>query len=371
MDPKSVDNERVITTEDVDTTLIEKEDIERLNQEAETYAERFESSEDASLSNVLKELSDLGEKEQRVAGEAMETMKRPVNDLMKKSNNDIPQTLNELEKVVSDLDPKRTEGNGVQKFFFKLSKAKPIDRYMKKYETIDGKIDVIVRSLLAGKDKLEEDSAELQLIKENARKRIYDLEKQIYFGKRLFELLQEKEGNGEHDPALLTEAKEKIITRTRNMTQMKVVLNQSMSSVDIIKNNNEKLKESIRNAVTLTKNIITISAAIQLALNNQRQVIDTVNGVNKATEELLLSNSRSLKENTENTTQLMENPAISMEALQESFDNVFEALKTTEQSSERIIASSQKFIEEMDDLNHHVRRRISESSKLTDSRIEQ
>ncbi|MFG6150309.1 toxic anion resistance protein [Halobacillus sp. B23F22_1] len=346
-------------------TLIEKEDIDRLNEEAEAYAERFKSSRDDSLSEVMRELGDLGEKEQRVAGETMETLKRPVNDLMTKGNNEIPETLNELETIVSDLDPKRTEGNGLQRFFYKISKKQPIDRYMKKYETVDSKIDTVVRSLLAGKDRLEEDSVELQLIKENAQKRIYDLDKQIYLGKKLFELLKEKEAAGDYDLALLTEGKEKIITRTRNMTQMKSVLHQSISSVDIIKKNNEKLKESIRNAVTLTKNIITVSASIQLALNNQRKVIDTVNGVNKATEQMLVSNSRNLKENAEETTQMMENPAISMEALQESFDNVFEALKTTEQSSERIIASSEQFIDEMDALNENVRKKLSQTGSHT------
>ncbi|SIS38695.1 toxic anion resistance protein [Salimicrobium flavidum] len=342
-------------------TLIKKEDIERLNEEAEAYAGRFDKSEDESLSEVLRELGDLGEKEQRVAGETMDTLKRPVNDLMNKSNNDIPQTLNELKDIVSDLDPKQTEGNAMTRFFYKMSNKKPIDRYMKKYETVDSQIETIVRSLLAGKDRLEEDSVELGLIKDSAQNRIYELEKQIYFGKKLFQLLKEKETTGEYDKALIAEGKEKIITRTRNMTQMKSVLIQSISSVDIIKKNNEKLKESIRNAVTLTKNIITVSATIQLALNNQKQVIDTVNGVNKATEDMLVSNSRNLRDNTEEATKMMENPAISIEALQESFDNVFEALETTEKSSARIIASSEQFIEEMDALNENVRKKLSQS----------
>ncbi|PBB06633.1 MULTISPECIES: toxic anion resistance protein [Salimicrobium] len=344
-------------------TLIKQEDMERLNREAESYAGQFDTAEDGSVSEVLKELGDLGEKEQRVAGETMDSLKRPVNDLMNKSNNDIPRTLNELKNVVSDLDPKQTEGNAVTRFFYKMSNKKPIERYMKKYETVDGRIETIVRSLLAGKDRLEEDSVELGLIKESARERIYELEKQIYLGKKLFQLLKEKEGTGEHDDALIEEGKEKIITRTRNMTQMKSVLIQSISSVDIIKRNNEKLKESIRNAVTLTKNIITVSATIQLALNNQKEVIDTVNGVNKATEEMLLSNSRNLRDNTKEATSMMENPAISIEALQESFDNVFEALETTEQSSERIIASSEQFIEEMDQLNANVRKKLAGSGE--------
>ena len=130
----------------------------------------------------------------------------------------------------------------------------------------------------------------------------------------------------QRDIPLINDALEKILVRTRNM-QAKSVLLQSIASVNIIKKNNEKLTEAIRNAITMTQNVVTVSAAIQLALTNQRKTIDAVNATNEAIESMVLSNSQALKQNTEETTKLLENPAISMDKLRESFQNVFAQLK--------------------------------------------
>ena len=52
-----------------------------------------------------------------------------------------------------------------------------------------------------------------------------------------------------------------------------------------------------------------------------------MNATNEAIESMVLSNSQALKQNTEETTKLLENPAISMDKLRESFQNVFAQLK--------------------------------------------
>ena len=134
----------------------------------------------------------------------------------------------------------------------------------------------------------------------------------------------------QRDIPLINDALEKILVRTRNMQQAKSVLLQSIASVDIIKKNNEKLTEAIRNAITMTQNVVTVSAVIQLALTNQRKTIDAVNATNEAIESMVLSNSQALKQNTEETTKLLENPAISMDKLRESFQNVFAAIGRSE-----------------------------------------
>lgn len=151
------------------------------------------------------------------------------------------------------------------------------------------------------------------------------------------------------------------------MQQAKSVLLQSIASVDIIKKNNEKLTEAIRNAITMTQNVVTVSAAIQLALTNQRKTIDAVNATNEAIESMVLSNSQALKQNTEETTKLLENPAISMDKLRESFQNVFAAIEASEKSSERIIESSKKFVIELDTFNDEMKQNsfsAQENSRL-------
>ncbi len=55
-----------------------------------------------------------------------------------------------------------------------------------------------------------------------------------------------------------------------------------------------------------------------------------MNATNEAIESMVLSNSQALKQNTEETTKLLENPAISMDKLRESFKTYSLQLKLLE-----------------------------------------
>ena len=77
----------------------------------------------------------------------------------------------------------------------------------------------------------------------------------------------------QRDIPLINDALEKILVRTRNMRQAKSVLLQSIASVNIIKKNNEKLTEAIRNAITMTQNVVTVSnysASVNKSTENNR-----------------------------------------------------------------------------------------------------
>lgn len=251
--------------------------------------------------------------------------------MMNGKNEEIPNTLLELRKVVSELDPNSLKASGMKKIMFKVFKKNPLETYVHKYQSIDKQIEEIIRSLLIGRDNLQEDTVGLEMLKEQSHDKIHALDKQVYLGKSLLACLKLKtKPRASKDIPLINDALEKILVRTRNMQQAKSVLLQSIASVDIIKKNNEKLTEAIRNAITMTQNVVTVSAAIQLALTNQRKTIDAANATNEAIESMVLSNSQALKQNTEETTKLLENPAISMDKLRESFQNVFAAIEASE-----------------------------------------
>jgi uncharacterized protein YaaN involved in tellurite resistance len=108
----------------------------------------------------------------------------------------------------------------------------------------------------------------------------------------------------------------------------------------------------------MTKNVITVSASIQLALSNQQKVIKAVKHVNEATEAMLLSNSELLKQNTEETLKTLEEPAIALESFRKAYNNVFEAIELTEQSNERIVQTGQEFISELDSLNKEMKTKL-------------
>ncbi len=315
---------------------------------------------ETDLQDLFKKLDTLGEVEQREAGESLEALKRPVREMMGDESNTLPKQLHELREVVGQLEPDHLKDSQIKKLFNRLTRRNPIEQYVRRYQTVEAQVDHIVEGLLTGKDKLQEDNVMLKELKVVARERIGNLNEQISMGKELHEML-EKEMTSEKWADNANELKKgqlKVTTRMKNMQQAVMVLQQSLASVDLIMENNEKLEEAIFNAITMTKNIITVTASIQLALTNQKKVISAVQNVNQATESMLLSNAELLKQNTEETLKTLEEPAIALDAFRKAYDNVYKAIELTEESNERIVSSGKQFIEEMDKLNSEMQTKL-------------
>ncbi len=314
------------------------------------------------VEKLLEKLNGLGTEAQKNAGETLESLKRPVKEMMEQPNNELPKNLHRLKEIVAELEPSHLKKGQVQSFFDRLLKRNPMEQYAKKYKTVEAQVDNIIEALLVGKDKLQEDTVMLHQLKEVAASRINGLNEQIEVGKTLNNMLETKmtEEDWQGSKQSLQKGQQKVVSRIKNMSQAVLVLQQSLASVDLIVENNEKLEEAIFNAITMTKNIITVTASIQLALGNQKTVIDAVKNVNEATEAMLLSNAQALKSNTEETLKMLEEPAIAIETFKKAYDDVYSAIKLTESSNERIIDSGKKFIHELDELNTQMKQKLLE-----------
>lgn len=316
-------------------------------------------NEDNGVDQLLDKLNGLGTQAQANAGESLEALKRPVKEMMDQPNNELPEHLNQLREVVSQLEPNYLQ-KGKNTFLQRLFRRNPLEKYAQKYKTVESQVEQIIEGLLAGKDKLQEDTVMLQQLKQVAIQRIKGLNEQIEVGTKLNQLLEDKmnDDNWEDKKNALLKGQQKVISRVKNMSQAVLVLQQSLASVDLIAENNEKLEEAIFNAITMTKNIITVTASIQLALGNQKKVINAVKNVNEATESMLLSNAQLLKSNTEETLKTLEQPAIAIETFRKAYEDVFSAIKLTENSNERIIESGKKFIHELEGLNEEMNKKL-------------
>lgn len=340
-------------------------------EKAQDIIQSFKTHDDTD--SILQSLSGLGEEAQRNAGESLEALKRPVKGMIDQPDNDLPQNLHKLREHVSELEPTYLKKKKFNKLVNKVLGRNEIEQYAKKYKTVESQVEVIVESLLTGRDKLQEDNLMLRELKGVARERIVGLEDQMELGQTLMTMLDEEAEKEEwkENPLPLQKAQQKVVSRVKNMSQAVMVLRQSMASVDLIIENNEKLEEAIFNAVTMTKNIITVTASIQLALGNQQKVISAVQNVNEATESMLLRNAEMLKQNTEETIKTLEKPAIAIESFRKAYQDVFEAIDITEKSNARIIDSGKLFIDEMEQLNNEMKQKLDGTTErqkqLTDA----
>ncbi|MBM7094583.1 MULTISPECIES: toxic anion resistance protein [Alteribacter] len=338
--------------------MSEKKNELKKDENAKTVIEQIRS--EGNLEKILETIGRIGTEEQEKAGESLEALKRPVSDMMNDPNHELPEQLTKLKEVVADLEPNYLKQGKWEKLVNKIVRKSPLDKYAKKYQTIESEVETIIEALLHGKDKLQEDTVMLQQLKVVAKERMASLEEQIVMGKELNIMLEEemKKEEWQNDPVPIQKGQQKVLSRVKNMQQAVLVLQQSLASVDIIAENNEKLEEAIFNAITMTKNIVTVTASIQLALGNQKKVIDAVQNVNESTEAMLLSNASLLKSNTEETLKTLEKPSVAIETFKKAYEDVYAAIEMTEQSNERIIESSKQFITEMDELNTKMEKKL-------------
>lgn len=356
-----MENEKQASLEKEVSRLISEEEIAQINSEAEEIIQKMEPASNEELNSIMDELSNLGSREQKKAGEALSNLRRPVKDLMKNHDNtEIPDSLLKLRSTVNELNPDFVKGQGIKGLFNKIFGGKSVDKYIAKYQSVETNIEHIVKGLLKGQDKLEEDNADLEIIKRDSQEKIYNLEKQVYLGNKLFKILEERKDNPEWSEKqnIISEAQEKVIVRTKNMSAMINVLHQSIAAVNVIKKNNEKLKESIRNSIDTTKNLAPVTAMIHMALGTQKKVITAVNQANQTIEDMLVANARSLKENTEETTKLLEKPSINLDKAKQAFNDIYSAIETQEASSRRIIENSLRYVEEMEELNSEIKQKL-------------
>jgi uncharacterized protein YaaN involved in tellurite resistance len=346
--------------------LIKEEDIKKIQAEAQAVVQRLSDTNQQEVEKIVVQLGALGENTQREAGKSLEILKRPVNELMNDKNKEISNTLLRLRGCVDELNPTKSGRGFVSRLFGKNR----VQNYMRKYQTVEKQITEINHSLLNGRDQLQEDIVELRQIKKIAMDRIYDLEKRTYFGKKLLEMLEEEEQKEAYanNKGLIEKAMVKVVTRVKNMTQMVNLLQQSIGSIDIITDNNEKLDEAVFNAITMMQNVVTVTASIQLALSHQDKVITAVHKVNEGIEEIMLSNAASLKENTIRTNNLLEKPSIGIDKIQKACDDLYAAIQASEDSSRRMITSGKSYIEIMEKLNTEMRPKLAVGSAPIEDR---
>ena len=342
-------------------SIISPDELKKLQEEADNYVDKLSSENRADLSKVLDQLTNLGDKEQRSAGESLRALQTPVKSMMNGKNDEIAKTLLELRKVAGELNTSDLNNRGLKGIFNKVLRINPFEKYVHKYQSVKTQIDSITRSLLIGKDMLQEDSVGLQMMQEDAFQKIYELDKQIYLGIQLSKILEEEVQKPERikDKPTINEALETILMRTRNLEESKIILRQSIGAIDIARKTNKQLMESIRNAYTKVKNVIEISTMITLALNNQVKVMEAVDGTNALIDKILLENSKQLKDNTIRTQKMLENPSTSLSVLKESFNNILDAVRISEESQARIIQSSKSSIEELETLDNEMKRKLS------------
>ena len=330
-------------------------DLSRVEQEAQQLIGKISTTDDLQLDTLIDELGRMGQGTMEKAGQSLGMLERPVTELMSNKRSEVSDNILKLRSEIDDLNKSKQVG-----FFGKLLRNSPIKNYIYKYQSVKTNVDAIVKSLRNGKDTLQENIVYMKNLKKASLDEVYNLQARIAMGNKLKELFEQEiaKPENEHRKIQLEKGLRKVVTRIQSFTEMVMLYQQAIAGTEIINDNNDKLVDAVDSTIDKTQHLITVSAMIAMALQDQVDTINAVNSANQTLQTMFEDNARQLKETTQKTNELLGKPAMQMDSINRAMSDLMAAMDMYEQSNRTIIQTATEHTAHMTQLNKQLNDRL-------------
>lgn len=260
--------------------------------------------------------------------------------------------LKKLSNIITQFDKKDfEEPKGLLSKIFKIS----IEALMEKYKSVGSEIDTVYTEIVSYEADLKNNNEMLDRLFDENITYYRELEKYVCAGRVIADKLKNDEipyyqnlistNNNQEDVLYLQKlqtALEMVENRIYDLETARAIAMQTAPQIRMIQNSNYKLISKINSAFVITIPIFKSGIVQAVALKKQAMVAESMEALDKTTNELLLKNAQNIKEQSTKIAQMTSSPAIKIETLEESWNIIKSGIEETK----RIEADNKKTREE-------------------------
>ena len=264
---------------------------------------------------------------------------------------DVSKALIALRRTVEDLDPSR-HGDllAPRRLFGLLPFGSRLRDYFARYQSSQGHLNAIVKSLQGGQAELERDNADIEQEKANLWALMGRLRQYIYLGQRLDTALASRiDAIETTDADRARVLREDLLFPVRQrvqdlLTQLAVGV-QGYLALDLIRRNNGELIKGVDRATTTTVSALRTAIIVAQALVDQKLVLDQITVLNTTTGRLIESTSEMLRQQSGAINEQAASSTIELAKLQAAFDNIYAAIDEVDAFKIKALDSMSKTID--------------------------
>ena len=317
--------------------VVDPKEVDRLDALVDRYLDGITSLEVQSpdFKRKVDDIRKMGDEDIRASASVSNTLlDKPVAEMNEgglTQTSAVSRSLLDLRHTVEDLDPAHQGDMFSPRKLLGILPFGAGDRirdYFDKYRSSQTHLNKIIESLYSGQDELRRDNAAIvgeqqRLWEVNGRLRQY-----IYMGQRLDAKLVDRIAAIEAtDPDRARALKEDLLFYVRQkvqdlLTQLAVGV-QGYLALDLIRKNNLELIKGVDRATTTTVSALRTAVIVAQALSDQKLVLDQINALNTTTENLIVSTSQMLRDQSGRVHEQAASATIGIEKLQAAFANIY------------------------------------------------
>lgn len=306
-------------------------DLATFNPNSPEFAKQLQDVSTLGAAEIVKSTSGASRMLERSAS-SVAGSKRNGGDATQR----VAGTLATLRSTVEDLTPNQADFSVAHKILGFIPGGNKLRKYFQRYESAQGQLDNIIKSLLAGEDELQKDNASLQQEKVDLWSAMGALNEYAVFAQKLDEettaLVANLKTAGNLAAANTMESDVLFAIRQRRqdiLTQLAVSV-QGYMAMELTRKNNIELIKGVSRARTTTITALRTAVIVAQALDTQRLVLDQIDAVNTTTNNMIASTSQMLKQQTARVHEQATNSGVSVETLTKAFDDIFATLDAVE-----------------------------------------
>ncbi len=329
--------------------------------------------QDARVSAV-DSVEGMGRDLQRRAATRSRMLQAPLRDLSRDSEEGgaVAKSLSDLRVEVEKLDPTGVElsPGGFNRLLGMLpGVGTPLQRYFMRFESSQGVIDAIIRSLESGRDELKRDNVTLNEDQKNMRELTLTLTEQVALAQALDTTIEARLGDiGPDDPRRAFVEEEIVFVlrqRIMDLQQQLAVNQQGVLATAIIIRNNRELVRGVDRALDVTISALQVAVAVATAVAHQKVVLDKVEALNRTTSDMIEGTAERLKTQGTQIHQQAASTMLDMESLKSAFADINIALDEISRYRREALPQMAQTIVEMDQLTTEAEKTIDKYERGT------
>lgn len=354
------------------------EEAAAYQQEARAIAAELAQARGSREMEVADSVSNLGLQTQRRAGAELALLRGRVGEMMAQegAGSEIARDLVALRVALRQIDPNElSKQNPMQKALGflpgvgRLTPLQIIERISARYETTAAQVQVVETRLSEGRRMLARDNIELRKLYEGVEAQQAPITKNIYLGELLMQELtallertedpfkQERIQNALHDVAM----------RVQDLQAMQAVHQQFFVGIELTRQNNLRLAQSVERTVSMATNVVTVGLAIQAALARQKRVLDATQQTQAFLGDMLAANAAAINRHTQEIGDIYNQPVVALDKITQAQRDLLQAMDTVDRLKEEGIQSARRNIAALTQMTAEMQGRLGGLHTGTDA----
>ncbi|KDE40008.1 hypothetical protein ADINL_1645 [Nitrincola lacisaponensis] len=307
-------------------------DTDQVAQAAAQFVEQLLAAEAVTQ---RQQIDRLGLEHQQASSRLTQLLNTPLAELSGQSGNaqDVTQSLEALRSVLKQLKPdaRQLESNHWTARLGQLVGQAPVQRYFRRYETAQDKLNQLISGLQAGRDRLTRDAITLSHDQQDMHQALAGLNFAVLLGCSIDDLLVNKIENNELDSESKVFVEDELLfplrQRVLDLQQQQAICQQGILSVELIIRNNRELVRGVDRALNVTLSALRVAVTVALALTQQKLVLNHIDALNDTTEEMISTTAEALRRQGTAIQQRAATAQLDLQTLEQAFGDMQAALE--------------------------------------------